>query len=198
MVRRIQLAIALLFGAFAVTAAGGLYFATAERVSNEAWIAIGTAAYATFTFLAFVVLLAAAWYAWQQVESGKKSIRINMLDRLSTQWESELLREARQIANESGGERLGPVLELYDLRNAKEFYALSALANFFEELGMLVGDGHIDVEDVTSRFRMSIVYYGYLFSDYIEEGRKQNEDHLANFRRVAAAMAFASMTRRSV
>lgn len=194
------LGVILLFITLAATASVGLYAATTQRVSNDAWIAIGTAAYTTFTFFAFVVLLAAAFYARQQVNTVQRRMRLDALDHLSSQWDSRLVRQGRKLANKSGEPKsLVADLEVYELQNSDELYALSALANLIEEMGLLVKDplSYLDLADVADRFRPSIVHYGYLFSEYIERGREQNEDHLVNFRRLAAAMAFASMTRRS-
>lgn len=182
---------------FAITLSVGLVIAIREGVSAEAWTAIATATYATITFLTLLVLVAAAWYAWDQVESVKRSARLNMLDSLSAQWESDLLREARRLVNESGKQRLGADIDVYVLRNSKELYTLAALPNFFEEMGLLVREGHLNVKDVTSRFRPSIIHYGYLFSEEIESGQKENEDHLINFKNLAAAMAFASLSLKS-
>ena len=186
----------LLIG-FAITLSVGLTVAVREGVSNEAWIAIATATYATFTFLTLVVLVAAAWYAWDQVESVKRSARLNMLDSLSAHWESDLLREARRLVNESGKERLAPDLDLYVIRNSKDLYTMGALANFFEEMGLMVKEGHLNLMDVVNRFRPSILYYGDLFSEHIESGQKENEDHLVNFKNLFAAMVFASSLKSS-
>lgn len=191
----------------AVTLAVGLYVATTERVETEAWIAIGTGVYAFFAFAAFVVLFvtfivlaAAAWYAWEQVKTVQLRMRLDAIDRLSSQWDSRLIRQGRKLANKSENPKhLFAALEVYDLQNSEELYVLSALFNLMEEIGLLVKDplSPLHLGDVEDRFRPSIVHYGYLFSEYIERGREQNEDHLVNFRRIAAAMAFASMNRRS-
>ena len=175
----------------------GIFVGIRRGISNEAWIGIGTAVYAFFTAFAFVVLLAAAWYAWRQVnllrdqaQDARGRTRLDTLDRLFTQWESDLLREARRLANQSGSEHLKADLADYDSRNMKEFYAVSALANFIEEMGLLVREDLLDFNDVKSRFRPSIIYYGYLFSEYIDSGRENDKNHLVSFYNLAAAMAF--------
>jgi hypothetical protein len=182
--------------------AGPIMFGIEKGLEDESWIAIGTAVYAGATVGVFIFLALAAHYAKQQVDYAKEQVssfgramRLNLLDHLSTQWESELLREARRLANKSGKTKLAYDLGTYDLQNAKELYILSALANFFEEMGLLVNEGNLDTKEVAERFSPSILHYCELFAEDIKAKREEQrlrgekEDHLIHFTRLRDKMA---------
>lgn len=165
-------------------------------ISNEGWVAIATAVYAAATVLVLAVLALAAWYAKGQLHVAEKSRLLSALDRLSLQWESDLLREARRLANKSGKQNLRRDLADYDSRNAEELYTLSALPNFFEEIGILIGEGQLSAKHVADRFRPSILYYYDLFSEDIAAKQKEDEEHLVHFQKLATAMSLGLFCRR--
>ncbi len=139
--------------------------------------AIGTAAYATFTFLTVLVLTGAVLYARSQVRAVEKTRRLNLLLRLAERWESLLLRRARGIVYRSG-RNFGRDIRSYKKKGGEDYFCLVALANFFEDMAILMNENQISLSEIKGRFKSAITYYYDQFEDYI---RAMQKAHPTNY-----------------
>ena len=178
----IKIVITVMIGGF-VTA---MVFATLLGVTNEAWIAIGTAAYATFAFLTVLVLAIAATLALRQLQQADQERRLRIHLELSTRWDSQMLRRGRRLVNKAG-KNLKRDLSKYEANDDKRFYIILAVGNFFEDVGIVTLKRRLwSVEEARERMGASIQYYYGLFADYIEAAQKEDRSILENFSNIAA------------
>ena len=154
---------------------------------NDGWIAIGTAAYAFGTGLILFVLVAAAFFARSQLGSMEKSRELSLLIRLGERWDSPILRRARRIAVRAG-KNLSRDLSRHRKRNSEEYYLLMALANFFEEMGILWKEGQVELDQLADRFRGNVLRYGRDYRQFICQLQAQSPTNFENFVRLADAM----------
>ncbi len=178
----IKIVIMMVIGGF-VTA---MVFAALLEVTNEAWIAIGTAAYATFTFLTVLVLAIAAILALQQLQQADQERRLRIHLELSTRWDSQMLRRGRRLVNKAG-KNLKRDLTKYEANDDERLYIISAVGNFFEDVGIVTLKRRLwSVEEARDRMGASIQYYYGLFADYIEAAQKKDRSIFENFSKLAA------------
>lgn len=119
--------------------------------SSTHWAAIFTVAFAMIT-------AAAAIYAARQVHIAKRSLLAQTSRDLWAGWQG--LSEARQkAARFDSPEEFAEAYERFWSERSAEYYALSRIPDFFEELGVLVDLGGIDVEFLRRIFGGIIVLY---------------------------------------
>lgn len=166
----------LVLAAMIITFSVGVSIAIDRDASNEVWLVIGTAVYAVFSVLTFGVLLIAAIGALRQLNLADQERRLGILLELSSRWDSATLRAARRIVNSSGENLLKDSKKYLDSNDPK-LYLLLAVANFFEDIGIVTIKRRLwSVEEASDRFGPSVVYYHDLFSDYIKDEQAKDKD----------------------
>jgi len=149
------------------------------------WVtAAATLAYAIFTFATLVVLVIAAFYARSQLASAKESRQLGCLTDLSQRWSSDLIRSARRLV-ESAGDDFPDFWYGLELQNSDDYFRLAALANFFEDIGILEKDGQITLEQVVDRFGPTLVYYYGIYQTFILNEQAKDPRILENFAKLA-------------
>jgi len=181
----VTILVAVALFAIVTTFSVGVFIAIRRGISNDGWIAIATAVYAFCTLLTFAVLLAAALGALRQLSLADEERRLGILLQLSSRWDSELLRKGRRLANRAG-DNLKEAIEKYEAKDDEKYYLISAVANFFEDVGIITVKRKLwSTEEARDRFGPSIKHYYKLFSDYIEEAQKIDRSILENFSKLA-------------
>jgi hypothetical protein len=154
--------------------------------------ALATIVYVFATLGMLTVLIATARYAKGQLESVERARQLSCLRDLSDKWSSQLIREARQLIEKetNGGKK--PLQRWIktepDAQDLDKHYKIIALANFFEDMGLLEKDGQLTLEQVADRFSNTILYYERLLDPLLVEQRKGNPPDptvLVNFTKLA-------------
>ncbi len=112
------------------------------------------------------VLVVGAIIANVQLRHLARSSRFNAVQNLYSRFDSPEMQEARKLANRNRQELTAKLTE-WDEHDADEYYKVCAIANFFEDLGMLVNDKHLILGDIRERFSGPIVRYHRMFAGYI-------------------------------
>lgn len=120
--------------------------------------------------------------ATEQLKLVETSTALETMSFLAGRWESEMLMRARQLVNQVialDGSSLAQRMNHWDRTNSTEYFEMSALLGFFEELGYLCQkEGNMDtVKDyVEAVFKAPVQYYFGLFREYIEEVRENSKN----------------------
>lgn len=134
-----------------------LIWSVRPQIMNQGWVAIGTAVYAGATVGILVVLALAAWYARGQVNALRESLRhaeaarhAQILTDLSRRWDESPVIDCRKALLQFRGNGHALRDKLMALRNhwKPEYFDLIVVANFFEDLGVLVGEGILPIKVV--------------------------------------------------
>ena len=149
------------------------------------WAAIATAlatvVYTLATIVVLVILIRTANYAKGQWDSAEKARQFACLCEQSRQWSSDLLREARAIVDDNRDtEGVFKAFQEGDLPS-KDYFKLSALANYFEDLAILELEGQLTFDQVAERFSLTVPYYRRTLSMLITELQKDGPEVLARF-----------------
>lgn len=124
-----------------------LLWSVRPQIMNQGWVAIGTAVYAGATVGMLVVLAVAAWYARGQVAAVRESLRAaeaarhgQILTDLSRRWDENPVMRCRKELRQfkADGCALRDRLIKLKKRWQPEYWDLTVVANFFEDLGVLV------------------------------------------------------------
>ena len=129
-------------------------------------------------------ILIAAYIAWRQgmtrlrdeLHNARVDRHSNLIMRLYERWDSEWLlrgREAIWRINKNG-ENLSQKIAEYENTDVYKWLELTAVANFFEDIGFLVKNGHLEpmnlIKDI---WENSIRKYYTLYSQYIEQHKQE-------------------------
>lgn len=152
-------------------------------------IAVATIIYVIATVAMLLVLTKTANYAKGQLESAERSRQLSLLRDLSSQWSSPLLREARELIHkQTGGEGSFGWTKPEEAPNLTDYFKVIALANFFEDMGLLEKEGQLTLDQVEDRFSTSLVHYQKTLGRFIEEQQKEDPSVLSNFTMLAEKM----------
>ena len=154
------------------------------------WIGLATIVVVLVTsVMTLGILIRGAFYGVKQVNTAfdqlqathaqlglvKTSTALEAISVLAARWDSELLIKARRLVNDAGANLIQTIDE-YEAANSEEYYAITALFGFFEELGYLCKT-HDELETITNYVRKvfdgPVQYYFPLFGEYIERERKK-------------------------
>ena len=143
----------------------------------DATVAVAIAVIAVFSLVAALALV----FAKGQLESAERTRRYQTLLDLSTRWESQLLRDARQLVAAAGQENLASETQRYRAERLKEFWKLASLMNFFEDMGIIVAEEEDMLPAIRKRFASTAVNYYDRFQDFIVDTRKQEPNALEHW-----------------
>ena len=139
-----------------------------------------TMVYALATIGIMVIVGASAWWAKGQVQEVKRARQLNCLTGLSERWSSDLIREARRIVD-TAQPNFDQVWKDLEAKHSDDYFKLAALANFFEDLGILEKEEQITFEQVIDRFGPTLTYYYEIYQGFISEKQKEDPTILENF-----------------
>ncbi len=140
-------------------------------------------------------ILIAAYVAWKQgVTQLRHELHIARLDRhsnlimrLCERWDSEWLRQGREAIwrINKNGENLSQKITEYESADVCKWLELTAVANFFEDIGFLVRNSYLEpVNLIKDIWENSVEQYYTFYAQYIEqhkqEGVYNNFEWLAN------------------
>ena len=178
----------------------GSVFALKHEVSVSTWIMIWTAVYAAFNVFIALVLFAAAVAAVHQLRSmerarqgqldllveAEKARRAQVLTELSKRWDDPLFSESRRKVSSFEGdpEGLSRRLRELDRKNHRDFYVFIRVANFFEDLALLVDEDAVSLELVEKSLGTPVGYYWNLFRCYILAEQQQEPATFEHFARL--------------
>jgi hypothetical protein len=142
--------------------------------------AVAAIASAVAAFISLVILTVAAIFAGGQLRSAEKSRQLSVLQDLSDKWSSQLIREARLLVER------GTDAELRAAHKDERYYKILALANFFEDMGLLEKDGQLTLAQVADRFKPSVLHYEEkLLTSFFAGERDEDPAILSNFAMLA-------------
>ncbi len=145
-----------------------------EETITIAWTDIVTAIAAGLTVL---ILLAAAFYARNQIKCVERTREAQLLTDLSRRWNEEKLTEARKaVRNYKNGSELKDAVQKLRESNHDEYYVLVRLPDFFEALGVLVNTSCLSKQLTKDLFGTAIGYYHKLYVPAIKYLRKKYND----------------------
>ena len=166
----------------AVSLLVALVFAFKNDVTVATWLMIWTGMYTAFTAFITLVLFIAAIAAGHQLRSmekarqgqrdqlleAKTARKAQVLTELSKRWDDPLISESRRRVSSFEGDPEGLSRRLQKLndKNHREYYVLIRVANFFEDLAILVEEEALTPELVTKSLGDPIKYYWKLFRCY--------------------------------
>jgi hypothetical protein len=130
-------------------------------------------------FLTLAILSVAAIVAGGQLSSAEKSRTWVCLRDLSDKWSAQLIIDARLLIEK------GAAAELKLSPADEDYYKILALANFFEDMGLLEKEGQLTLAQVADRFEPSILYYDEVLRPFFAEERKDDPTILSNFASLA-------------
>jgi hypothetical protein len=126
-----------------------------------------------------VILLVGAIIAYIQWSSMRNSRMAQLVDSLGAQWNSEEMTKARQAVNDSG-RKLKADMEKADTDNNLKLYTdYSRVANFFDELGILVSEGFIKCSIVWLVWGKAEQHYYKLYEGIINS--EENKGYYPSF-----------------
>jgi hypothetical protein len=139
-----------------------------------AWTDVVTAVAAGVTVL---ILLAAAFYARNQIKCNERTRQAQLLADLSRRWDEDRLTEARKAAfSYKSADELKDAVQKLGKKNDKNFHILVRLPDFFEALGILVNSSCLDKQLTQDLFGTAIGYYHEFYGPTIRYLREINED----------------------
>jgi hypothetical protein len=136
------------------------------------------------TVVMALAIIATAIFAIIQLSHIKKSRYSGLLMQLHQTWESKEYTRPRRLINqhcgnstmEEASQKLKESLKSWDETDAEEFYSVVRLANFFENLGYLVCNGHLGREDALELFGSTAKRYWELLFVSINYHRTEREN----------------------
>ena len=165
----------------------GSVLALKYDVTDDTWLIIWTAVYAAFTVFVTMVLFAAALAAVHQLVEAQTARKVQILTDLSRRWDDLVLSESRRKVNTFIGdpERLSRTLKRLDKKNRADYYVIIRVANFFEDLAILVGEDALSLELVKNSLGGPIRHYWSLFRCYILAAQEESPADFEHFARLA-------------
>ena len=139
----------------------------------EALQAWATVAYAAITGVGLAGVIAAAIFAGLQVKAAREAVlaaerasRFSAVQDLVWRFNSPTMRQARRLVNRNRA-NLTKLLKKWDKEDAEEYYIVTMLANYFEDLGLLEHERHLELSQIKERFRSPLITYYRAFAGYI-------------------------------
>jgi len=100
-----------------------------------------------------------------------------ILMRITQRWDSEELIKARQFVARHK-DNLREAIEEYQKQNQEEYFLLTKVANYFEDIGSLVHRGYLRKNLMMDLLGDSANYYYNLYESYIETTRQKGDPDL--------------------
>ena len=157
------------------------------------WTLTWNTVLAISTAVMAVAIVATAIFAIVQLWNVKKARCSDLLMRLDQMWDSNDYIRSRSMINqhasdstlEKASQNLKELLVSLDETNAKEYFIMVRIANFFENLGFLVCKGYLNHKDAFELFGSSAQRYWKLFSEFAHyrryDGTPKQQDAWIHF-----------------
>lgn len=150
------------------------------------------------TLVSVGAILLAAYIAWDQamrqlrgeMHNARVDRHSGLIMRLSERWESPWLRRGRAAIWEINkkSENLAQKIEESERDNVNKFFQLTAVGDFFEDIGFLVRNKYLEpldlIEDI---WKQAIMHYYSCYRQYIQQHAK--EEVYNNFKWLADEMS---------
>ena len=150
-------------------------------MSTSDWMLVWSAILALSTVIMAIAIGFTAIYAAVQLRHLKRARRSSILMELAQAWDSDKNVEARKILSvysegipfDKAAKDLASDVKILDKENADKFYTIVRVANFFENLGLLTCEGHLDRKDAMELFGSAAKRYWLLMKDVANYQRKE-------------------------
>jgi len=129
--------------------------------------------------LTVAILLVAAVFALYQLHSMESARKAQLLTDLSRRWDEEPLLESRRALKtykDKDGRELWRALKYLEKKNHEQYYVLLIVANFYEDLAVLIKEKCLGLELVKNILGGAIRHYYDLYEVSIRELRKEYQD----------------------
>ncbi len=144
-------------------------------MANIDWMLTWSTVLAIATALMALAIIVTAIYAAIQLRHIKKTRSSTILMELHQIWDSDEYIKSRMLVNQyysgindkAASKNLIKNFESFEVRNSEEFFLLVRMANFFENLGYSVCEGHLTREQAIALFGGAAKGYWRLLEDYI-------------------------------
>ena len=143
------------------------------------WTGLATWIYVGLTLGILIVLIYAAWAPLRSQAKARdeetKTRRAEYMIHLSERWSSPFLIASRKMINKVGNQ-LSQTLLQDKVEQRDEFYNLTAVAIFFEDLGIAVAKDWIGLKEAYDFLGPSVLWYYPLYESYIDAVQKKRND----------------------
>ena len=146
--------------------------------SYEMWMALATSLIALSAFYALVFQL-------RGMSEERRARESETLMRITQRWDSEELIKARLFVAEHKDE-LKEAIEEYQEQNREEYFLITKVANYFEDIGSLADRGYLRRKLIKDLLGDAAKYYYRLYQTYITQNRQKGATNLyEHFERLA-------------
>lgn len=123
--------------------------------------------------------------AWESEIESRRATESDILMRIAEIWDSEDFIKARQLVGKHE-DNLQEVIQKYEKENQEEYFLITKVANYFENVGVLIDRGYLPRDLVMDLFGDSAGYYYELYQNYITVSRQRGDTDLyEHFERLA-------------
>lgn len=144
----------------------------------EMWMALATSMIALSAFYALVFQL-------RGMIEERRARESETLMRITQRWDSEELIKARQFVAEHKDD-LKEAIEEYQEQNREEYFLITKVANYFEDIGSLADRGYLRKQLIDDLLGDSAEHYYKLYKPYIITQRQKGYiDLYEHFERLA-------------
>ena len=113
----------------------------------------------------------------QRMIEARRAEESETLMRITQRWDSEEFIKARQAVKQYE-DNLQEVIGLFEQQNREEYFLLTKVAGYFEDIGSLVDRGYLKKELILDLLGDSARFYYKLYEGYINLGREKGDTDL--------------------
>ena len=148
------------------------------------WMLTWTTVLAIFTALMSLAIIIAGFFAGKQLQHIKRANNSSLIMQLHQTWDSQEYIHSRTMINqhnkgstpEEASRNLTESLKSFNETDADEFFIMARIANFFENLGYLTCEGHLESKHALELFGSPAKRYWRLFSGLINFLREESDE----------------------
>ena len=145
------------------------------------WTDVVSAIFTVIGALGFVAAAVAAWFAYDAVKETRRDRHIQIVMDYGSRWDGERMFEAREQRRPLGRARLLDAVGkwLADPTKRSAVPILLRIPNYFEDLAIMVEEGHLDLEFVAKGFSALALWEWDYWKEAISLMRVELEDEQA-------------------
>lgn len=144
----------------------------------------------------FIAVLIGAGAAYLQLRHMAKAKSSEIFMSLWNKWHSPLMRDSQDAVLKAGPDLADKIDESHKRGDYEEFGKLTFLAEFFEQVGVLVGRGCLDRKMVKDYWYSTTIRYYKHYEPLIKRYERRQPTLYENFRKLKEKMERKSLLRR--